>query len=246
MEPNDEKKTVDKEEESNNAGAALIALGIFAYNSYVIFHNLQVHDGYLWVVGGIVVNLGIAIALLRDWGSPFAIVRNLALIVAFIVASAIGYTSGDGNLKEALAKESVSIVDQIIARNLGANAPKCTHVEIGDKKDDNTYNAKAFLNNNEALDIFVKYNEKTNYIEVEIPNREPTKDELEKEAVALVNRLVKDDMGPGTPKCTGVEITSKRSDGTYEAGAFFDSNESLKIVIRYYKKTGNVEVTVQE
>ena len=70
MEPNDEKKTVDKKEDSNNAGAALIALGIFAYNSYVIFHNLQVHDGYLWVVGGIVVNLGIAIALLRDWGSP--------------------------------------------------------------------------------------------------------------------------------------------------------------------------------
>ena len=74
-------------------------------------------------------------------------------------------------MKDALAKESVSIVDQIVAQNFGANAPKCTHVKINGQKNDSTYNGTAFFANGKSLEIIIKYNAKTDWVEVEIPNQ---------------------------------------------------------------------------
>ena len=150
---------------------------IFAWNSYVIFRNFSVHDGYFWAILGIIVNIGIVLS------TPFTIQKVvsekipklkknqiLGIIVAifagiFIIA---GPVLGRVDTETLIEKSAVSLVDNIIHNQLGGDA-KTKSVEIYKDLGDGSYKAWAHLDNGNDIKIEIEYYEKTDQIEVSIP-----------------------------------------------------------------------------
>ena len=54
-------KTEDKAEKPASLLTNLILMAVFAWNTYAIFNNFSVRDGYFWAILGIIINLAIIV-----------------------------------------------------------------------------------------------------------------------------------------------------------------------------------------
>lgn len=109
----------------------------------------------------------------KSWQKPVlvGIGALVVTVILLILVYGLGEIIGGGDIKETLAKESVSVVNQIVTENFGANVPKCTQVIINAQTDGGTYNGTAFFANGKSLGVIIRYDEKNGQIEVEIPNQ---------------------------------------------------------------------------
>ena len=143
---------------------------IFTYNTYVVFNNIMVGDGYFWVVLGIIINIVIAVNYQSVFGRVFHKINpkwSFAVIaVLFFLAMAIA----NGQQENLLEKSAVPVVTQIFEEEHGkGNAAECLSVEITEKLTKNLYKANAILNNGNTIRITIQ--DKGDQIYVSIPNQ---------------------------------------------------------------------------
>lgn len=162
-------ETVETEKESKLNWWEIIGMAlIFAYNSFVIFHNFAVKDGYGWAIFGIIVNLALLViipgAVLSMKGKKAGIIALSVTVILFIVGGIIGCSTASPKIEES----AVSLVNQIIEENYGSNGAECTKVKILKEISKNFYYALATLDNGNDLRIYIEYMPESNYIEVRL------------------------------------------------------------------------------
>ena len=148
-----------------------VSIAIFAWNSFVITRNLSVHDGYIWVAAGVVVNLGILAAvpkMVKDLfpGFKFPVLGLIVFIPVFIISMMLGFKS----VRYFLANRSVELVNELIQKNYGKDGATCRKVEIDEDYGDNFYRGTAYLDNGNDLEINITYIPEDDWIEVSVPN----------------------------------------------------------------------------
>ena len=142
---------------------------LFAYNTYVVFNNIMVGDGYLWVVLGIIVNIVIAVNYQSVFGRVFPKINQKWAFAVLAVLLFFSLLFVGGQHWEMLEESSVPIVSQILEEHYGkGNAAKCKEVAIDEEISDGLYNATAILNNGNKLKVVIEEVE-NNRIIVSIP-----------------------------------------------------------------------------
>lgn len=149
----------------------IIALGVFAWNSYVIVNNLSIGDGYAHAIGAIVINLAILcwapINMAKLGGGnnkgALATVGIAILVVTFIIAGPVL-----GNPSGKYEDKACELVTQIIHDNLGRNGAKCIEVQFTRHPSDNLWIGEALLDNTNSLGIV--FTRKGDSVFVQIPN----------------------------------------------------------------------------
>ena len=147
---------------------------VFAWNSYVIFHNFAVHDGYFWAIAAIVVNLvilgGLYFMLADMKGKKAGIIALGVALAIFITGGVVGCSTAKPS-KGQLERQSAPIVDQLLENFLGkGNAASCKKVTILKEISKDYYYACAELSNGNDISIFIEYYPDAGYIEVELAN----------------------------------------------------------------------------
>ncbi|MBE6354697.1 zinc ribbon domain-containing protein [Treponema sp.] len=148
-----------------------VSIAIFAWNSFVITRNLSVHDGYIWVAAGVVINLGILAAvpkMVKDLfpGFKLPVLGLIVFIPVFIISMMLGFKS----VRYFLANRSVELVNELIQKNYGKDGATCRKVEIDEDYGDNFYRGTAYLDNGNDLEINITYIPEDDWIEVSVPN----------------------------------------------------------------------------
>lgn len=169
------KTSTEDENTFNTKGniiVTLVASAIFAWNSYAICHNFSVHDGYIWAILGIIVNLFIMFAYSANVVGIFK--KKMEgwtgwagwgfFIVLFLI---FGIGIGKVPYKDVLAESATPVVSQILKENLGNMAASCLYVDNIFKITNHIYSATAHLDNGNTLSISISDAEKGNiYVEL--------------------------------------------------------------------------------
>ena len=130
---------------------------IFCYNTYVIFNNISVGEGYLWVVLCIIVNLGLALSYKGIFAKALPKFNSNWAFAVLAVMLIVGFQGGYNDIESALEEEAVPIVNGIIEDNFGkGNGIKCIKVKIGEEFSDNFYKARAVFNNGKDIEIVIE------------------------------------------------------------------------------------------
>ena len=146
----------------------IITIAVFIFNTYVIVHNFCVHDGYLWAILGVLVNISIFLCgpkMVKDLFPKLNSKIGYAIFgVIFFIGAIIVFKPFETYIEES----SVPIVSELLVKIYGARAAECTGVTILKETEKYTYKGKAHLNNGNTLDIWIEYYDKTKYIEVSL------------------------------------------------------------------------------
>ena len=152
---------VKKEKETSILGL-IVSLAVFAWNSYVIFYNFSIADGYVHVAIAIAVNLGLLIWF-PSAVAKCAYMKKLLpsknktqrsffgigiLIFTFIIAGPIF-----GNSGTAYEEQACQLVSEILQDNLGNNAAKCKEVKFTNHPTSSYWDGIAYLDNAGSLEI---------------------------------------------------------------------------------------------
>lgn len=145
----------------------IIALVIFAWNSYAIVHNFCVRDGYFWAILGIIVN--VLILIFVDISSIIPKINSKVgygiFAAIFIICAVIGFKPFTTLMEES----AIPVVNQILEETYGSYAAECTSVTILKETGKYEYRAIAYLDNGNNLDINIEYYKKTKQVAVTIP-----------------------------------------------------------------------------
>ncbi|MBO4508145.1 MAG: zinc-ribbon domain-containing protein [Spirochaetaceae bacterium] len=142
-------------------GGFIGASVIFAWNSYVIFHNFSVHDGYFWAILGIIVNLGILIAYTHSdflkkkfpkFGKYLTYIEYGYYAVLLLI---FGVILGHVPWKNVLAENATPLVSQILKNIYGDYSAKCKYVDDVFKVTTNIYRGTAYLDNGNTIGITI-------------------------------------------------------------------------------------------
>mgnify|MGYP002853209119 CR=1 FL=1 len=166
-----EKKEKEKKGFTFDWWEVFVSIAIFAWNSFVITRNLSMHDGYIWVAAGVVINLGILAAVPKMVKDLFPRVKLPVLgLIVFIPVFIISMMLGFKSVRYTLAKESVELVNEFIQKKCGKDGATCRKVEIDEDYGDNFYRGTAYLDNGHDLEINITYIPEDNWIEISVPN----------------------------------------------------------------------------
>ncbi|MCR5080837.1 MAG: zinc ribbon domain-containing protein [Treponema sp.] len=160
---------------------AILSVAIFTYNMYAITYNLITHTGYVHVVIGIAINIGIICSvpkMVKDLLSRNApqklkelmlrVKKPVLLSVVYVPFFIIGIVLGYNSVRWTLEKESVELVSKIAHNMYGSNAAKCRKVKIDENLGNNLYNGTAYLDNGNEIDICISYYPEDDKIEVSL------------------------------------------------------------------------------
>ena len=134
---------------------------IFAWNSYVIFHNFSVHDGYFWAILGIIINLAILpVSAHSDFlKKKFPKFGKYLTFIEYGYFAAIllifGVILGHVPYKDVLAESATPVVSKILNNIYGDYGAKCKYVDDVFKVTTNLYRGTAYLDNGNSIGITI-------------------------------------------------------------------------------------------
>ena len=153
----------------------LAASLVFIWNSYMICHNFSVHNGYVWAIIGIIVNVYIFFKYGVIFAGIFKKTVNdgwwgwTGLIYYIILFLIFGIGIGKVPYEDYLAKAAAPLVTEILEDNYGyyMDIPECVKVDNVYKITDNIYKATAYLENGGELNIAISDAKKGSiYVEI--------------------------------------------------------------------------------
>lgn len=175
-------KTEDKAEKPASLLTNLILMAVFAWNTYAIFNNFSVRDGYFWAILGIIINLAIIVIYS---GFVFEYVESIlpkekaeklkkyakfinygVYAVIFIIFAFIGHKT----TKEIIAKESKHWVNDYIEYYYGEDAYECKKTKVLGKVGDIGYSVRAYFENDEMYIFYVEYDKPSKEYYIELVN----------------------------------------------------------------------------
>lgn len=101
-------------------------------------------------------------------------IRNfvLALLCAVSLVFVVSCKKEDkeADLRKMLEKTSVGLVNEIVEENFGKTAFECVKVEIQKKKNDGSYSAIAYFDDDDETELkcVITYDEEKEYVEVHL------------------------------------------------------------------------------
>ncbi|MDD5930561.1 MAG: zinc ribbon domain-containing protein [Spirochaetales bacterium] len=67
---------------------------------------------------------------------------------------------------------------------------------------------------------------------------------IEESSVEIVNDILVENLGSNVAECTSVTILKETGKNIYKAKAYLDNGNNIDVIIEYYKKTKQIEVTI--
>jgi len=175
-------KTEDKAEKPASLLTNLILMAVFAWNTYAIFNNFSVRDGYFWAILGFIINLAIIVIFS---GFVFEYVESIlpkekaeklkkyakfinygVYAVIFIIFAFIGHKT----TKEIIAKESKHWVNDLIEDYYGEDAYECKKTKIIEKANDSGYYIRAYFENDAMYIFYVEYDKPSKEYYIQFAN----------------------------------------------------------------------------